>query len=106
MSEEKIFNSIDNNHQISINIITDVAWFNINKLNFESFKTFLILLKDVLIYMKKNNVKYIKQYVNEEDMHFFKKSSIFDMDNNVYSITTKIDDFVDEIVNVFDIKKM
>ena len=101
----KIFNSIDNNHQIEINIIDDISWFNINKLNFESFKTFLLLLKDVMIYMKNNNIKYIKQYLTEEDINYFKKSSIINLDENRYIVTSNINDFVDEIISVFDIKK-
>ena len=102
----KIFNSIDNKHQIEINTIEDISWFNICKLDFESFKTFLILLKDVMTFMKNNNVKFIRQYIIEEDIIYFKKSSIVNLDKNMYMVTTKIDDFIDEIINVFDIKKI
>ena len=102
----KMFNSIDNKHQIETNIIEDISWFNINKLDFESFKTFLLLLKDVITYMKNNNIKYIKQYIMEEDINYFKKSSIINLDENTYMTTTNITDFIDEIVNVLDIKKL
>lgn len=105
-SMDKIFNSIDNKHQIQTNIIEDVSWFNIGKLDFESFKTFLILLKDVMVYMKNNNVKFIRQYILEEDTTYFKKSSIVNLDENVYVATTNITDFIDEIVNVLGIKKI
>ncbi len=101
-----MFNSIDNKHQIETNIIEDISWFNINKLDFESFKTFLLLLKDVITYMKNNNIKYIKQYIMEEDINYFKKSSIINLDKNTYMTTTNITDFIDEIVNVLDIKKL
>lgn len=102
----KLFNSIDNKHQIETNVIENTSWFNINFMDFESFKTFLILLKDILIYMKNNNVGYIKQYVREEDIVYFKKSSIINLDEDIYMATTKIEDFTDEIVSLFDIKKI
>lgn len=102
----KIFNSIDNKHQIETNIIENVSWFNINKLDFESFKTFLILLKDIMVYMKNNNVIYIRQYIMEEDTLYFKKSSIVNLDENTYMVTTNIVDFIDEITNVLGIKKL
>ena len=61
----KIFDSIDNKHQIEIKIelIGEYAWFNINKLDYENCKTFLILLKRVIEYLSSKNVKIIKQYV-------------------------------------------
>jgi len=30
----KIFNSIDNKHQIEVNIIDNISWFNINKFDY------------------------------------------------------------------------
>lgn len=102
----KIFNSVDSKHQIETNIIENVLWFNINKLDFESFKTFLILLKDVMIYMKNNNIMYIHQYIMEEDTIYFKKSSIVNLDEKTYMATTNIVDFIDEITNVLGIKKL
>lgn len=101
----KIFNSIDNKHQISVYIIDDVCWFNIDKFDYEYYKTFLLNLKDVLLYLKKNNVIYIKQYVFEEDVVLFKNSSSINIDDK-YVITTNIDIFVDEIISVFGIKKI
>ena len=101
---KKIYNSIDNKHQIEINIIENISWFNINKLDFESFKTFLLLLKDIMTYLKNNNIKYIKQYIEEKDTEYFKKSSIINLDKNYYMVTTYIDDFIDEIILVFGIK--
>ena len=67
----KVFNSIDNKHQIEITIIDDICWFYINKFDFEYYKTFLLTLKDVLMYLKKNNVIYIKQYIDQNDIEFF-----------------------------------
>lgn len=104
--KKKFFNSIDNKHQIETYIIENISWFNINKLDFESFKTFLILLKDVMMYMKNNNVIYIRQYIMEEDTIYFKKSSVVNLDENTYVVTTNIVDFIDEITNVLDVKKL
>lgn len=103
---EKTFNSIDNKHQIEINIIDNISWFNINKLDFDNMKTFLILLKDVMTYFKNNNVEYIKQYIMEEDIEFFKKSQVVNLDNNTWMTTTKIENFIDEFVRVIGIKKI
>jgi hypothetical protein len=103
---DKNFNSIDNKHQIETSIIDNICWFNINKFDFENYKTFLLTLKDVLIYLKKNNIIYIKQHVYEEDIEYFKNSSIINTDENKYTITTNIDVFVDEMVNVLGIRKI
>jgi hypothetical protein len=102
----KIFNSIDNKHEIELKIISEIVWFNINKSDFEYYKTFLILLKDVLIYLSKNNIKYIKQYIFEEDLNYFTKSSFIQSNDNEYVVSTNIVDFLSEIINVLGIKKI
>lgn len=102
----KIFNSIDNKHQIEITIIDNVSWFNINKFDFDNMKTFLILLKDVMTYLKNNNIEYIKQYVLEEDSKFFNKSQIINLYDGIWIVNTKIENFIDEFVCVMGIKKM
>jgi len=104
IQQHKIFNSIDIKHQIETTIIDNICWFNINKFDFEYYKTFLLTLKDVLIYLKKNNIIYIKQYIHEEDIKFFNKSEIIELTENKYIVTTNINNFVDEIINVFGIK--
>lgn len=102
----KKFNSIDKKHEIEINIIENISWFNINKLDFEYIKTFLILLKDVLIFLKKNNVQNIKQNIQEDDIKYFKNSEIINLNDNLYCVTTNINNFIDEIINVFGINKI
>jgi hypothetical protein len=99
----KIFNSVDLKHQISTYIIDDICWFNIDKFEFEYYKTFLLTIKDVLLYLKKNKVIYIKQYVFEEDVILFKNSSSTNINENQFIITTNIDIFIDEIIGVFGI---
>ncbi len=102
----RIFNSIDNEHKINISIIDDICWFNIDNFNFKYYKTFLITLKDVMTYLKKNNIIYIKQYIYEEDIAFFKNSSIVNIDEYIYIATTDINIFIDEIVAALGIKKI
>ncbi len=102
----KIFNSVDLNHQISISIIDNVSWFNINKLNYESYKTFLLLLKEVLTFMNIHNIKYVKQYIYKEDLEYFKNSSYVEIGDSQYTVTTDIIYFLSEITNVLGIQKI
>jgi hypothetical protein len=104
----KIFNSIDVKHQIEIKIdyIGECAWFNINKLDYESCKTFLIVLKEVMEFLNSNNIKIIKQYVYEEDLNFFEKSSHSDIGNRKFIISTDIIHFLSELVNALGINKL
>lgn len=102
----KLFNSIDLKHQIEISILEDISWFNINKIDYECCKTFLILLKDVLTYLSKKNVKYIKQYIVKDDIELFKSSTFIESSNNTFIVNTKIEEFVPEIVNVLGINKL
>jgi hypothetical protein len=101
-----IFESIDKNHQIEINLIDDIAWFNIIKLDYENCKTFLILLKRVIEYLNLKNVKFIKQYINEEDLKYFEKSSYLEIDNDQYVISTEIIYFLSELTNALGIQKL
>jgi len=105
-SQNKIFNSVDKKHQIEINLIDNISWFNINKFDFEYYKTFILLLKDVLMHLKNNRVVYIKQYIFETDCDYFKKSTIVNTDSDKYIVTTNIDCFIDEIIGVFGINKI
>lgn len=102
----KIFDSIDNKHTISTYVVDDICWFNIDKFEYEYYKTFLLTLKDVLLYLKKNKVVYIKQYVYNEDVKLFKNSSNTYVDETQSIITTNIDIFIDEIISVFGINKI
>lgn len=100
------FESIDKKHQIDIKLIDDIAWFNIIKLDYENYKTFLILLKQVMEYLNSNNIKFIKQYIYEEDLKYFKKSSYLDIGNNQYIISTDIIHFLSELMNVLGVNKL
>lgn len=102
----KIFYSIDNKHQVEIKIIDDVSWFNINKLENESYKTFLLLVKNIIEYLSQNNVKYIKQYVYSNDLINFKKSSHIELNDELYIISTNIIDFFSELIDALGIQKI
>jgi len=106
MNNTKLFNSIDNHHQIEITTIDDISWFNINKLDYPNYKTFLILLKDVIKYLSDNEIKFIKQYIRDEDLDYFKNSSYLDIGDNKYVITTNIINFLPEITNALGIQKL
>lgn len=104
--ETKYYNSIDQKHQIEIKIIDDISWFNINKLDNQFIKTFLILLKKVLEDLSSLNVKYIKQHLNINDLDSYTKSSFveYDIENEIYTVSTKISDFIEEIISALGIK--
>lgn len=103
---EKIFESIDKQHQIKITIIDNIAWFNINALNYKLYKTFLLLLKDVMSYLASHNITHVKQYVSVDDLENFPSSSHVDLDGGVYIISTPIINFLEELSNALGIKKM
>lgn len=105
---KKIFNSLDLKHQIEISIIDNIAWFNIIKLDYEFCKTFLILLKSVIEFFCENNVKYIKQYLNKEDLEFLNKSTSsyveVDSEYSIFCVSIKLEDFINQMVNLLGIK--
>lgn len=98
MPIEKVFQSLDLKHEINTTIIDDILWFNINKLTNEHPKTFILLLKDVIDYMRENKIKYVKQYIMTKETDFFKNSSIMNLNNGVSIVSTEITKFIDEIV--------
>jgi hypothetical protein len=118
--EDKIFISLDNLHKITIKIESlsespdsrrncNFCWFNIDTFNPKNCKTFIMLIKEVIDFISSKNIINIKQYVYSDDCSYFKKSQIsnyMEDNNSIFIIDTKIEDFIEEIVNVFDIKKI
>lgn len=102
----KTFNSLDKKHQIDIKIIDDVAWFNINKLDYENYKTFLLLIKNIISFLNDKKINTIKQYINEKDLIFFEKSSYVNIGNNQCIVSTDIIHFLSELVNALGIQKL
>ncbi len=102
----KIFNSIDFKHQIEISIIDNISWFSIKKINYESYKTFLLLLKEMMEYLGANNIVYVRHYVYEEDLEYLKNSSYVEINESQYVVTTNITHFLSEIISVLGIQKL
>lgn len=103
----KQFVSLDENHQINISIINNVAWFEIIKLKQEEYKTFVYLFKEVIEFFSKNNIISINQVIDKESVKYCKLSEIKQINENLYEINTKLRDFIDEvIVNLLGIQRI
>lgn len=111
MSDKNIskkFLSIDDAHSFEINIneeAKDSAYFTIEKVTPEHYKTFLLLLKDGFEYMIKNKISIVKQIINSTDIEFFKKSTISYYHNYVI-ISTNIEFFLEDICNGLGIQRL
>jgi hypothetical protein len=111
MTYEKNFVSVDKSHEINTTILDELCYLTIIKITPENYKTLLLLFKDIILYLNLKNVKYIKQFIHNNDKNSFKKSTIneSDEDKNFVWITTNIIDFMEEIcfalnINHFYIK--
>ncbi len=104
-NNEILFKSYDNLHKINIIIENeDYCWFNIDVFNTSNCKTFLILIKEVIEFINKKNIKKIKQYIHYEDCNYFKNSIITKYDDKIFIVETEIKYFVEELIHVFEIK--
>ena len=104
---DKQFVSLDENHQINISIINNIAWFEIIKLKQEEYKTFVYLFKEVIEFFSKNNIISINQVIDKESVKYCKLSEIKQINENLYEINTKLRDFIDEvIVNLLGIQRI
>lgn len=108
---ERVFKSLDNIHEITILIDKNnqdnknkECWFNIDKFDESNCKTFLLLIKEVIEYISKNEIIIIKHYMNEEDTKYLKNSDIVKYMDDIYIVKTQINVFVDEIIRLFNIK--
>ena len=104
----KKFVSIDDAHSFEINISeesSESAYFIIEKITPEHYKTFLLILKDGFEYMIKNNILIVKQIINSTDIEYFKKSTI-SYYNNYVVISTNIEYFLEDICNGLGIQKL
>ena len=103
----KKFISIDKFHEINTSIIDNFCYFSIEKLICENYKTFLLLLKDILLYLNNHKVKFIKQEILIIDLPYFKKSTRNETCNKTnVLITTNIEDFMEEICDALNIKHL
>ena len=99
----KYFDSLDGSSKIEISIIDDITWFKIIKLDYENYKIFLYLLKDVIKYLNENNIKYIKQYVEKDSIQYFETSNYLEIEDDIFIVTTEISNFLNEIIKVLGI---
>jgi len=99
------FTSIDKYHEINILIIDNFCYFSIDKITLEYYKSFLLLLKDILFYLNNHKIKFIKQQILLSELPYFKKTiSTVNIDTNIVCITTLIEDFMEEICDALNIK--
>ncbi len=70
-----LFTSIDKVHAIELVIFGDVAELSIITFHYESYKTFLLLLKTVIEYMTSKNINYVKQRILETEISLFTNST-------------------------------
>lgn len=92
-------------HAFKISIVDDTAYFQLEQLKEENYKTFLLLLKNGFEYMCDNKVKYVKQYINEDDIVNFKKSE-FLKNNDIVIVKTHIDDFLYELTGALGFNRL
>lgn len=110
-----LFTSIDKIHTIELIIFGDIAELKIITFHYESYKTFLLLLKTVIEYMTSKNIIYVKQRILETDISLFNYSTyVYTNDTNDHSqghiktvlITTPIVHIVEEIYNALGLKRL
>jgi hypothetical protein len=121
-----LFTSIDKVHAIELVIFGDIAELSIISFHYESYKTFLLLLKKVIEYMTSKNINYVKQRILESDIPLFNNSTFVhtndnNRDNNqnqdqdhshghshirTVLITTPIVHIVEEIYNALGLQRV
>jgi hypothetical protein len=77
-----LFTSIDKVHAIELVIFGDIAELSIISFHYESYKTFLLLLKKVIEYMTSKNINYVKQRILESDIPLFNNSTFVHTNDN------------------------
>jgi hypothetical protein len=120
-----LFKSIDKVHTIELLIFGDIAELKIITFHYESYKTFLLLLKTVIEYMTSKNINYVKQRILETDISLFTNSTYIYNNNADHSpnhanekgrnnanqirtvlITTPIAHIAEEIYNALGFKRV
>ena len=99
----KLFMSIDDKHSIDINIMHNVSIFQIIAFDYENVNTFIHLLKNTIKYLHDNNIIYVLQEINNDDIEYFSNSIITEQNNKIIA-KTPIDYLADDIINALNIK--
>lgn len=103
---EKQFSSVDRKHKITIIINNNIAWFELIDLDQPSYKTFLILMKDVIMYMNNAKITHIQQYIDKEAIEFFSNSTTNQIDDKTWIVSTPIEKFALDMFNALGIKTL
>lgn len=103
--EHKKFISMDKFHEFSINIIEEIAFFKIERIEPSQYKTFLLTLKKGFEYMLEHNVLYVKQQINKEDKELFKTSTFIELEDGLI-VKTCINEFLFELCDALGINRL
>jgi len=107
-----LFTSIDKLHTIELVIFGDIAELSIISFHYESYKTFLLLLKKVIEYMTSKNINYVKQRILESDIPLFNNSTYVHTNDHGHGhiktvlITTPIVHIAEEIYNALGLQRV
>ncbi len=98
----KEFISIDKKHHINILTNNNVGWFILINFDATNCNTFVLLLKTIIEYLKKNKIYYVNQHITKNDIEFFNKSEILQFDDDIIA-KTKTDYLIDDVVSALNI---
>ena len=105
-----LFTSVDKLHTIELVIFGDIAELSIISFHYESYKTFLLLLKKVIEYMTSKNINYVKQRILESDIPLFNNSTYVHTNDQGHIktvlITTPIVHIAEEIYNALGLQRV
>jgi hypothetical protein len=103
----KIFNSIGNNHSISINLINETdCYYDLLQYNPDDYKCFVLLIKEIIEYLHKNKIKYI--YYSIPKNLYFDSFITIENDETEYEIVIKttLNEFVNQIIQIHNIQQL
>lgn len=95
---KRTFKSLDSSQEIHIKICKENAYFWIEKFNHESYKLFLMLLKDIIEFLKNKNISYIKLFVSNQEVSLFENyEEIIQFENEYYLFQDFLDNCPSDI---------
>ena len=101
----KIFNSICNNHSVMINLINaSECYYDLLKYTPEEYKSFMLLIKEIIEYLQLNKIKYIF-YSIPKNLY---QESFKTIENNETEdeilIKTSLNEFINQIIQIHHIQ--
>lgn len=96
----QILCSVDNSHCIELIMNRDECYFTILDIEHNKYKTFAILLKEMMEIMYKNNINKIILNIVNDEVKLFEKKDIIENDDEYTTISINTEDFINEITNV------